>query len=105
MRLTALQRIFVARHANGIHQRIRCELFWPDFVARTRLPNYAARKVLRRASKKRIAGDTAREARDLKEAVAEQTLELRLLKKICSGWGDEGGKISLNLNCNHIQKP
>jgi len=45
------------------------------------------------AGKKRFAGDTARaattdevkalrrEARDLKEVVAEQTLELRLLKK------------------------
>jgi len=46
-----------------------------------------------RAGKLRLAGDTARaantdevqdlrrEARDLKEVVAEQTLELRLLKK------------------------
>ena len=46
-----------------------------------------------RGSKRRLAGDTARaastgevtalrrEARDLKEVVAEQTLELRLLKK------------------------
>jgi hypothetical protein len=46
-----------------------------------------------RPGKKRLAGDTARqatssevtslkrEARDLKEVVAEQTLELRLLKK------------------------
>ena len=45
------------------------------------------------AGKKRLAGDTARaattdevkalsrQARDLKEVVAEQTLELRLLKK------------------------
>ena len=49
------------------------------------------------AGKKRLAGDTARaattdevkdlrrEAKDLKEVVAEQTLELRLLKKACSG--------------------
>ena len=49
------------------------------------------------AGKRRLAGDTARaattdevkdlrrEARDLKEVVAEQTLELRLLKKAC--WG------------------
>lgn len=43
------------------------------------------------ADKKRIAGDTAREARDLKEVVAEQTLELRLLKKICSGRGRRRG--------------
>ena len=54
------------------------------------------------AGKKRLAGDTARaantdevkelrrEARDLKEVVAEQTLELRLLKK--SMLGDGGGQ-------------
>ena len=53
------------------------------------------------AGKKRLAGDTTRqatssevtglkrEARDLKEVVAEQTLELRLLKK--SMLGDGGG--------------
>lgn len=55
------------------------------------------------AGKKRLAGDTARaantdevkelrrEARDLKEVVAEQTLELRLLKKsmIADGEDDE----------------
>jgi transposase len=53
------------------------------------------------AGKKRLAGDTARaattdevkdlrrEARDLKEVVAEQTLELRLLKKsLFDGGGD-----------------
>ena len=52
------------------------------------------------AGKKRLAGDTARaattdevrdlrrEARDLKEVVAEQTLELRLLKKSMLGDGD-----------------
>ena len=51
------------------------------------------------AGKKRLAGDTARaastdevkelrrEAKDLKEVVAEQTLELRLLKKACSTVG------------------
>ena len=52
------------------------------------------------AGKRRLAGDTARaattdevkdlrrEARDLKEVVAEQTLELRLLKKSMIGdWG------------------
>ena len=52
------------------------------------------------ARKRRLAGDTARaattdevkdlrrEARDLKEVVAEQTLELRLLKKMHDrGWG------------------
>ena len=54
------------------------------------------------AGKKRLAGDTARaatsevkvlrrEARDLKEVVAEQALELRLLKKsmIADGGDDE----------------
>ena len=52
------------------------------------------------AGKRRLAGDTARaattdevkdlrrEARDLKEVVAEQTLELRLLKKSMI---DDGG--------------
>jgi transposase-like protein len=51
------------------------------------------------AGKKRLADDTARtatssevkdlrrEARDLKEVVAEQALELRLLKKHARGWG------------------
>ncbi len=51
------------------------------------------------AGRRRLAGDTARaantdevkdlrrEARDLKEVVAEQTLELRLLKKACSTVG------------------
>ena len=51
------------------------------------------------AGKKRLAGDTARaantdelkelrrEAKDLKEVVAEQTLELRLLKKSMLGLG------------------
>ncbi len=54
------------------------------------------------AGKKRLAGDTARsatadevkdlrrEARDLKEVVAEQTLELRLLKKSMLGDGGDG---------------
>ena len=53
------------------------------------------------AGKKRLAGDTARQAtsgevtslkaetRDLKEVVAEQTLELRLLKKSMLGDGDD----------------
>ena len=53
------------------------------------------------AGKKRLAGDTAREAttdevkylrreaRDLKEVVAEQTLELRFLKKSMIGGGGE----------------
>ena len=53
------------------------------------------------AGKKRLVGDTARatntdevkdlrrEARDLKEVVAEQTLELRLLKKSMIGDGGD----------------
>ena len=58
------------------------------------------------AGKKRLAGDIVRqantsevtelrrEARDLKEVVAEQTLELRLLKKACSGMGTNSNEIS-----------
>jgi transposase len=54
------------------------------------------------AGKRRLAGDTARaatidevrdlrcEARDLKEVVAEQTLEMRLLKKSMIGDGGSG---------------
>ena len=54
------------------------------------------------AGKRRLAGDTARaattdevkslrrEARTLKEVVAEQALELRLLKKSMTGAGDDG---------------
>jgi transposase len=53
------------------------------------------------ADKKRLAGDTARaadndevkelrrEAKDLKEVVAQQTLELRLLKKSMTGDGGD----------------
>ena len=53
------------------------------------------------AGKKRLSGDTARqatssevtdlkrEAHDLKEVVAEQTLELRLLKKSMLGDGED----------------
>ena len=64
---------------------------------------YTWSKEFLEAGKKRLAGDTARaatsdevkalrkEARDLKEVVAEQALELRLLKKstIADGGGDE----------------
>ena len=58
------------------------------------------------AGKKRLSGDTARqatsgevtslkaEARDLKEVVAEQTLELRLLKKACSSMGAIRNEVS-----------
>lgn len=53
------------------------------------------------AGKKRLSGDTARaattdevkglrrESRELKEVVAEQTLELRLLKKSVMGTGED----------------
>ena len=62
---------------------------------------YKLSKDFMEAGKKRLAGDTAhaantdevkelrREARDLKEVVAEQTLKLRLLKKsMFDGGGD-----------------
>ena len=62
---------------------------------------YSWSKEFLEAGKKRLAGDTAREAntgevkglrreaRDLKEVVAEQALELRLLKKSMTGpYGD-----------------
>ncbi len=62
---------------------------------------YSWSKEFLEAGKKRLAGDTAREAstgevkelrreaRDLKEIVAEQTLEIRLLKKSIPGDGGE----------------
>lgn len=64
---------------------------------------YSWSKEFLEAGKKRLAGDTARaatsdevkvlrkDARDLKEVVAEQALELRILKKsmIADGDGDE----------------
>ena len=62
---------------------------------------YSWSKEFLEAGKKRLAGDTAREAntgevkdlrreaRDLKEAVAEQTLELRLLKKSMIADGED----------------
>ncbi|EFL87529.1 ISCc3, transposase OrfA [Ahrensia sp. R2A130] len=64
--------------------------------------HYSWSKEFLEAGKKRLAGDTAheantgevqglrREARDLKEVVAEQTLELRLLKKSMIADGDRG---------------
>ena len=63
---------------------------------------YSWSKEFLEAGKKRLAGDTARaastsevkdlrrEARDLKEVVAEQALELRLLKKSMIADGDDG---------------
>ena len=62
---------------------------------------YTWSKEFMEAGKRRLAGDTARsattdevkdlrrEARDLKEVVAEQTLELRLLKKSMIGDGGD----------------
>ena len=62
---------------------------------------YSWSKEFLEAGKKRLAGDTARqatssevislkrEAQDLKEVVAEQTLELRLLKKSMLADGDD----------------
>ncbi len=62
---------------------------------------YSWSKEFLEAGKKRLAGDTSREAnsnevknlrreaRDLKEVVAEQTLELRLLKKSMIGDGGD----------------
>lgn len=62
---------------------------------------YTWSKEFLEAGKRRLAGDTAREAtssevkelrkeaRDLKEVVAEQTLEIRLLKKSMIGAGGE----------------
>jgi transposase len=62
---------------------------------------YSWSKEFLEAGKKRLAGDTAREAssgevkdlrreaRALKEVVAEQALEVRLLKKSMTGTGDD----------------
>ena len=62
---------------------------------------YSWSKEFLEAGKKRLAGDTMREAntgevqglrreaRDLKEVVAEQALELRLLKKSMTGLGGD----------------
>jgi len=64
---------------------------------------YTWSKEFLEAGKRRLAGDTARaattdevkalrqEARSLKEVVAEQALELRLLKKSMTGAGDDHG--------------
>jgi transposase len=67
---------------------------------------YSWSKEFLEAGKKRLAGDTAREATSpevkelrheasaLKEAVADLTLENRLLKKACSGMGETRHEIS-----------
>ncbi len=64
---------------------------------------YTWSKEFLEAGKRRLAGDTARaattdevkalrqEARSLKEVVAEQALELRILKKSTTGAGDDRG--------------
>ena len=64
---------------------------------------YAWSKEFLEAGKRRLAGDTARaattdevkalrhEARTLKEVVAEQALELRLMKKSMTAAGDDRG--------------
>ena len=69
---------------------------------------YSWSKEFLEAGKKRLAGDTARqatspevkdlraEASALKEAVADLTLENRLLKKACSGMGTTTYEISRN---------
>ncbi|CTQ63508.1 Transposase [Roseibium album] len=67
---------------------------------------YSWSKEFMEAGRKRLTGDTAREANtgevqdlrreahDLKEVVAEQALELRLLKKACWGMGTTTNEIS-----------
>lgn len=69
------------------------ELCRQEGIAQSRYLSWS--KEFLEAGRKRLAGDTVREAntgevqdlrreaRDLKEVVAEQTLELRLLKKAC----------------------
>ena len=75
------------------------ELCWREGIAKSLYYNWS--KDFMEAGKKRLAGDIVRqatssevtilklEARDLKEVVAEQTLELRLLKKSMIGDGDD----------------
>jgi len=67
---------------------------------------YSWSKEFLEAGKKRLAGDTARQAtsvevrglrremRDMKELVADRTLENRLLKKACSGMGTTRNEVS-----------
>ncbi len=74
------------------------ELCCQEGIARSQY--YSWSKEFMEAGKKRLAGDTSREAntgevqslrreaRDLKEVVAEQTLDLRLLKKSMIGDGE-----------------
>jgi transposase len=82
------------------HHGRREELLTQDGPRRN-LTYYSWSKEFLEAGKKRLTGDTARaatstevkdlrrEARDLKEVVAEQALELRLLKKSMLGDGGD----------------
>ena len=76
------------------------ELCWRENIAESLY--YSWSKEFLEAGKRRLAGDTARaattdevkqlrrEAQDLKEVVAEQALELRLLKNsMIADWGDQ----------------
>jgi transposase len=74
----------------------------PNCAGARELPKACTTKEFLEAGKRRLAGDTARaattdevkdlrrEAQELKEVVAEQALELRLLKKSMIGDGGEG---------------
>ena len=85
------------------HSKAPAERVVKDIRRATRKQYSAEEKIrIMEAGKRRLAGDTARaansdevrdlrkEARDLKEVVAEQMLEMRLLKK--SMIGDGGGE-------------
>jgi transposase len=92
----------------------RSASYWKVFATKTALPNFAARKGINQnlyyrwskefleAGKKRLAGDTAREATSdevtdlkaeagaqLKETLAEVLIENRLLKKSVLGDGED----------------
>jgi hypothetical protein len=109
----ALSGIFAERHVGIIPLRRRSASCWKACAARTALLSCAARKGSIRilyyrwskgfleAGKKRLAGDTAREAtsdevkelkaeaRQLKETLAEVLIENRLLKKSVLGDGED----------------
>jgi len=100
-------------HVGDFPQKIKSGSCLKAFVARTASPSCAAKKAsiknlyyrwskeFLEAGKKRLAGDTIREASsdevkglrreavDLKEVVAELTLENRLLKKSMIGDGGD----------------
>jgi len=101
------------RRVSGIHLKIKYELFLAglrgeDTIAElcrqegiAQSQYYSCSKEFMEAGRKRLAGDTAREAntgevqglrreaRDLQEVVAEKALELRLLKKSMIGDGED----------------